>query len=269
MSHFAVLVVGDDVDGQLAPYDENIEVDAYVDETFAWEDYEHLDEVRKEGEVFDAASFVKAYAAWTEPNDLVIQEDGLIARMSRYNTLARWDWWVEGGRYDGRLFHRDGRRVNSLRKGDLDLETMRTERRHEAALEFRKYARLAESFPPPRPWAAIREAHGEDIDAARIEWNTHPFVKGMREAGYWVDDLHEEFLIGDPDAERKYLARAEARALSAWAVVKDGEWTERGEMGWFGMSANEMDEDEWRQQVLDLVAGLPDDTLLTMIDCHI
>jgi hypothetical protein len=52
-------------------------------------------------------------------------------------------------------------------------------------------------------------------------------------------------------------------------VVKDGQWYERGKMGWFGMSSGDMDEDQWRAQVLELVEGLPDDTLLTMVDAHI
>ena len=34
MSHFTVLVIGDDVEGQLAPYDEEIQVDPY--ETPCW-----------------------------------------------------------------------------------------------------------------------------------------------------------------------------------------------------------------------------------------
>lgn len=273
MSHFAVLILGDDVEGQLAPFDESIQVEPYVNATLTFEDHWATDSLREKGyEITDAHSLLAAMRKeWKDDSgsDLVIRDDGLIDEMTTYSPLSQWDWWVEGGRYSNRLFHRNGRRVNSLRKGDLDLDAMRSEKLAEAAIEFDRYAALAASFPPPRPWSEICAAHGEDIDAARREWWSNEFVQAMREGGYWFDDLHEEFFIGDPDARERYLKRAEGRALSCWAVVKDGQWYERGKMGWFGMSTDEMDEDQWRQQVLDLVEGLPDDTLLTMCDLHI
>lgn len=272
MSHFSVLVIGDDVDGQLAPYNEEIQVEPYVNATFAWDTYWAVDGLREKGHtITDAPSLLAALRKeWNTGDDLVIREDGLIDEMTTYSPKAQWDWWVEGGRYANRLFHRDGRKVDSLLKRDLDLQTMRSNARAKAVLEFDQYVRLAESFPPPRSWNEIVDAHGEDnIEAARAEWNSNEFVRAMRGEGYYLDDLHAEFFIGDPDARDRYMARAEARALSAWAVVKDGEWSERGKMGWFGMSTDEMNEDEWRQQVLDLVTMLPDDTLLTMVDAHI
>jgi hypothetical protein len=40
-------------------------------------------------------------------------------------------------------------------------------------------------------------------------------------------------------------------------------------MGWFGCSRNEMDEDMWEERVIQELMGLPDDTLITVVDCHI
>jgi hypothetical protein len=52
-------------------------------------------------------------------------------------------------------------------------------------------------------------------------------------------------------------------------VLKDGKWAERGEMGWFGMVSNEQDKNAWDQQFNDMLDALPDDTLITICDCHI
>ena len=57
--------------------------------------------------------------------------------------------------------------------------------------------------------------------------------------------------------------------ISAFAVVKDGKWYERGKMGWFGVVTDEKDKDAWSEQVKQLIVSLPPDTLLTMYDCHI
>lgn len=60
-----------------------------------------------------------------------------------------------------------------------------------------------------------------------------------------------------------------APPISAWAVVRDGVWTEKGEMGWFGMSSNDKDEDAWQSAVSATVAALPPTAWLTFVDCHI
>lgn len=57
--------------------------------------------------------------------------------------------------------------------------------------------------------------------------------------------------------------------ISAFAVVKDWKWYERGKMGWFAVVSDEKDKDAWGEEVKQLLASLPPDTLLTVYDCHI
>lgn len=57
--------------------------------------------------------------------------------------------------------------------------------------------------------------------------------------------------------------------IKVFAVVKDGKWYERGKMGWFAVVTEEKDKDVWNEEVKQLLASLPPDTLLTMYDCHI
>lgn len=49
----------------------------------------------------------------------------------------------------------------------------------------------------------------------------------------------------------------------------NGVWCAKGEMGWFGMSDDELSQDDWNRKVNELIDGLPDDTLMTIVDCHI
>lgn len=51
-------------------------------------------------------------------------------------------------------------------------------------------------------------------------------------------------------------------------LTPDGGWHQKGEMGWFGMSHNEQDPQEWETQVLELFEEHRD-CLAVALDCHI
>lgn len=70
-------------------------------------------------------------------------------------------------------------------------------------------------------------------------------------------------------SKEEYVAKAGRNALSTFAVLKDGEWFEKGEMGWFGMAHNEMDQDKWNEEFMKLLKSLPGDTVISVYDCHI
>ena len=55
--------------------------------------------------------------------------------------------------------------------------------------------------------------------------------------------------------------------FTSYALLKDGEWYAKGEMGWFGMSSDE--KENWSEELDKLIKSLPEDTLLTIVDCHI
>lgn len=67
----------------------------------------------------------------------------------------------------------------------------------------------------------------------------------------------------------QYIQKARDRATVLYAVVKDGEWIAKGEMGWFGMSADSSTQDDWNRKVNEMLDALPDDTVITVVDCHI
>ena len=54
-----------------------------------------------------------------------------------------------------------------------------------------------------------------------------------------------------------------------YAVVKEGKWLAMGRMGWFGCSDNDKDDEQWSKEYHNLLKNLPDNTLLSVYDCHI
>ena len=54
-----------------------------------------------------------------------------------------------------------------------------------------------------------------------------------------------------------------------YSCLKDGLWNSCGEMGWFGLSTDTVEESDWVKMFNKMLDELPDDTLLTAVDCHI
>ena len=52
-------------------------------------------------------------------------------------------------------------------------------------------------------------------------------------------------------------------------VTEDGEWFDKGEMGWWGIAHNEKPEDDWDKQFKDYLNNVDSDCLVTVIDFHI
>ena len=52
-------------------------------------------------------------------------------------------------------------------------------------------------------------------------------------------------------------------------VTEDGEWIEKGEMGWWCSVSNEKSEETWKQQFIDYVKSLDANCLVTAVDFHI
>lgn len=213
MSHATVLVVGEDHEAALAPFDEDIEVEQYLRADRSALIAEVRERVAETNErcyqrfLADKDAYIREHAhnpghirylfeefptrlswsddecyaeaiKWIDADDL--DENG--GELSTYNPRSKWDWYQVGGSWDGGLVTTDGREVNRCTRGELDL------------------------------------------------YRTRPTL----------------------------------------AVLRDGVWTEQASLGWFGATYDEQtSEDEWPAQWEALLADLPSDTVLTLIDFHI
>ena len=54
-----------------------------------------------------------------------------------------------------------------------------------------------------------------------------------------------------------------------FAIIKDGHWIERGQMGWFAMVTDEKNKDEWDNEFYKIWDTINDDDLIVVLDCHI
>lgn len=275
MSHFSVIVIGDDVEGQLAPYHEfecTGNNDQYV------QDVDITDEVLanlKEDDLHVALGIygledrVVSSESGIDKSDAhkygyaIVQDGKLIKAVKRTNPNRKWDWWTIGGRWAG-FFDPEHRLLSKVLKNSEVFDSMRNKAEIQALAEWDKAAAIANG-QTWMSWQAVIAAHNGDVAAAREPYLTQPGYAEVNEGldlwGYGVDDFLKP--------REQYGKEARDAATSPYAVVMDGRWIAKGEMGWFGMSNDDVTQADWDKRVSDLLDALPDGTPLTIVDCHI
>lgn len=107
MSHFVVMVIGDNPEQQLAPYAENLEVPEYLVEEVSEHDKQRMLDYYNENCEKPYTDFDKCYADNGEDwdgNRLRKNENGIWCEYSTYNPNSQWDWYLLGGRWSGSHF---------------------------------------------------------------------------------------------------------------------------------------------------------------------
>jgi hypothetical protein len=294
MSHFAVMVIGDDVEKQLAPYhefectginDEYVQDVDITDEVIGDMEGDDLNGalsfhglesrvIASEDEVDRADAHMYGYA--------VVVDGQLVKAVRRTNQNARWDWYQVGGRWSGFLKLMGGGkghlgnkglmdscandgpgRADIARKCDIDFEGMRDEAASRSR-ELWDKAATAHQGEAWEPWSSVGQRMNYS-DEARAFYRDQPAVQALHKA--FDNPFHN---IDDYLTPRdQFIQQARDRATVLYAVVKDGQWFAKGEMGWWGISSGDVDQSEWNSKVNELIDGLPDNTNITIVDCHI
>lgn len=107
----------------------------------------------------------------------------------------------------------------------------------------------------------------QEDERARMSYNAQPTLKAANKihlSGFRSSPM--EMFGYDEEA---YVAKMRNKAMIPYAVIKDGKWFAKGKMHMFAHSDDNMTDEEWCAQVHKLYAELPEDALLTLVDCHV
>ena len=295
MSHFAVLVIGNDIEEQLAKFDEQIEMPKYVkytkeqliaNEKQSIEEYkngtyaEYLVDPIKYAESVNNENHLK-YVSEVFPKKLEMTDEEIYQNAikyyeeedlgpdgevySTYNPDSKWDWYEVGGRYAGRIAVKDGVEIDEPNfswgwqeedKEKVIANGYRTDSAYVKDIDFSKMHRTEEDYKEAlRYWELIVEGakpkNKDEENSVKFNW-------------YKPDYYTERY------KDKETYAKCSS-SFSMWAVVKDGVWYEKGQMGWWAMSNETHDEAvDWEMNFFDrFIKDLPEDTLITVVDCHI
>jgi hypothetical protein len=307
MSHFAVIVVGDNVDAQLGPYNEQpVAGDPYVSLVFedktdeyrakyatasmdVWRlpdgNWLHGYQSQPEGAVKEQLLCSEAYPTFEQ---FCLEWYGATANAEGrfgyfHNPSAKWDWYMVGGRWTGYFKLKPGAtgRLGTpgvfgdpAPAGTADSACVGDIDFDGMAEEAR--ARAAETYNKYEqavagidvpPLWSVFQTQHPSVDAARKAYHDLPYIQALRAAGL-LPGLRDPVVVYGCGRE-EYLRRAGVNAYTPYAVLKNGHWLSIGDMGWFGMSHDKVSKDDWCVHVDTLLRSLPSDTLLTVVDCHI
>ena len=286
MSHFTVLVVGDNPEEQLAPYDENIQMSEYKVGPISEEGLNRFRNYYIKDHPDEASlSIEELYKLHGEDwnGNGWKYEDGIFVEYSTYNPKSKWDWYQIGGRWSGffkvkpngvgvlgekglmgSCAHDGEGYADQIMKRNIDFEGMYKEKAEKFGKDYDDVLAIVGSHLSTFvSWPKMRERYAGDIDKAREEYHRQPAIMALNE--------HREYAF--TDLEDYQVSRDEYitsnSQLSTFAVVKDGEWYERGKMGWWACVSDEKSDQEWKAEFKKLLDDLPEDILLTVVDCHI
>ncbi len=296
MSHFTVLVISEKnlsdpkiLGDILQPYHEyectGID-DEYVIDVDVTEETKEAFAKHADGET-DIIKFAKEWHG----AKAVQGDDGNSTKfVTRTNPNAKWDWWQLGGRFNEKLLAKDpraakrgsksfldtdpvGEGFDLLQRSNLDLDKMRDNAGSKAADKYDAMnLAVGNTDRTYTPWDILREAMtaaGRPIDEAREKFHAQPIVQVLSKAGFlsfWSGDQDiQDYLAG-----RDHMIQLAREGVGVfYAVLKGGQWYQRGQMGWFGMSLDEKDRGEWRRECAKLLDETPGDHWLAVVDCHI
>lgn len=243
------------------------------------------------------ADFMRGYYGWEcvphgEAPDLkgahkygyvLLDKSGNVVKcVDRTNHNKKWDWWVMGGRWSGFLKLKQGAtgllgekswlhrnepdemdRCDQARKGDIDFEGMRNRAAAKAADAW-DVAAAAHGGQAWEPWSSVGPRLNYSNEA-RLFYREQPAIKALRAVFDNPLSSVDKFL----QPRDAYIQAARDGACATFAVLKGGQWYEKGSMGWWGVVSDEKDQAEWNRQFSELIDSLPNDTLITIVDCHV
>jgi len=106
----------------------------------------------------------------------------------------------------------------------------------------------------------------EDLHKARTAYFNHSVIQDLHKANIkFFFDFKETF----GSSRSEYIKKTANSVCTPLAFLKDGNWYEKGQMGWFGFSQDQLSEEEWSLFIKAQLDQLDPKTFLTAIDCHI
>ncbi len=169
---------------------------------------------------------------------LVDSNNNVIKCVKRTNPNRKWDWWVIGGRWTGTFINDDPTK------------------------NPKNYERCF-----------ICEGSGSRLDMTGVDWSRKgnemfPCIGSGCNACYGSGMV----LKHPPNFERSGdicpVAELKEDFTPFAFLTPEGEWIEKGQMGWFACVSNEKDKDEWKDSCRKILDKYKD-CIAVAVDCHI
>lgn len=251
MSHYAVLVMskngGKDIEDLLAPYNENIEVEPYVRYTRE-EAIEHQRDSSLEN--------LKYWATHQERDDAKEMAERCFKHIMKSDEELYQEMVDD---YDGNV-DADGNILSTYNP--------------KSKWDWWSYGGRWDGLLRNKEGEAVDEGYASELDLSRnkeeykesIEWWEKNVEKRNGEMWY-----SPQYYI-DFYKDKETYATIRSLPIFRSVVTPDGEWHEKGKMGWWAMTSETPEESlEWDLNFMEryIKPAIENNWYLTLVDCHI
>lgn len=259
MSHFSILVIGDDVAAAMAPYQEN-------NMGGTEEKYLHYEPI-------DLTEYT--YKTHQEAiDDGYTEKDGKAC--SVYNPNSFFDYYSENGRYQRTILNKAGNLVNSAMKADIDFDGMYAEAIAKATERYDMAMAIFGELPPHKTLNEItkRMQSTDEVypttqtrQTARKIWKNQPRVVAFDtavEGG--VIEKYKLFPDDYAKTKEEYIKECVALRFTTFGFVVSEPEDEANNTY---ESRDYHDTEEYQRLFQEAIDNAEDDDWLTILDCHV
>lgn len=211
------------------------------------------------------------YADWKE----YAKSQGYAEHQGKFgywtNPDSKWDWYQLGGRWAGSLKLLPDVVEDQLAStpDKVNFSWGTSEANRLAILESRG---VDQAYKKHIDWNRMNGTEAEiqeSIEFFKVAISSNDsdreaFIK-KHNTVFWYKPEHYLEEYGTAETFAKSI-----NSFSTYAVLKDGEWIEPGEMGWWGMdSSTKESREKYEMEFQKMLNELPENALLTVVDCHV
>lgn len=272
MTHFRAVVVSDDYEKALRPYDENNKrafkpkdcTDEFADKT--------REQIKICGfEIAESEKDEKAYLLHKQ-NYALFDGDKLVKGVYFCNPNAKYDYYADVTYYNGDgsdhlVFKKEYEHIrdtNEIKLKYIDFPATMEKEREKRRKAYQKYVEVLGHVPNFKTWDMLKKEYGEDFSKEEknrdIYWN-QPDVKAYND---------KICSLGNPD---EYMCTEEEfvnKTTYPFTIfVTDKKWIAKHEVGWFAVTYDEIPAEEYNRRVDDAVKKINPETSVHIMDCHI
>ena len=288
MSHFRVLSIGNVVEN-MQSYNEQ-------DESY----FEHVDRTEEDKKDYEehaeGRGFKEFFEDWCGADTIYVKEDErecygcipqnsycvvkrndngteeLLASYGWWNPYAKYDYYTEYSEVETKkllILKNENLDPSDVSVFDVDWKAMLENAKEERRNCYKHIVEILGHTPAHKPFTWFEKEIADEKEA-RKSYEMQEDVKNFLEKEkpfFCRFDILDNYLC----SEDEYAQKA---ALPFMSINIDGNWIEKGKVGWFGCVSDEKTEGEWSSINKEIVERLTTDEYLqdlkvTILDCHI
>lgn len=201
------------------------------------------------------------------------------------NTESKWGWFLIGGRWSpffklkeggvgkgklgkpgafGRDHEPEENEADIARKRHIDFGAMMDESEGRAREKAEKAKEIVAGLDDPKPIE-----HFKDKGDTDPFWE-QPAIRRVFDAAFDYPLIDASTVFGLASDPENYVQTKRGQGIAPYGWLhEDGTWEAKGEMGWWGMSSGDDEQQMWNDRSREIIESVDGNQILVAVDFHV